>query len=194
MLQHTWRRNGFGFWRISISITANNIHVWTLNPPISQLLDPRSRTACEQEEALAFGDGIPWGVGFVRKVSRSIWNLHGQLSSPWLWSVAVYQPCLRAVTAPWWICWPTRCTAPEDKVLGMFPREWAVCSPALGSQQVVSTQLLIGAGRAGGLSVPERSCSAERQTLVLTPCCGLLSFQSITGDTADKEPVCQCRP
>lgn len=105
----------------------------------------------------------------------------------------MYQPCLRAVTAPWWIRWPTR-WALQDEVLGMFPRAWAVCSPALGSQQFVSTQLLIGAGRAGGLSVPERSCFAERQTLVLPPCCGLFSFQSITGDTADKEPVCQHRP
>lgn len=73
---------------------------------------------------------------------------------------------------------------------------FTVHSPALDSQQVVSVQLLIRAGRADGLSLAawEFLLCRERQTLVLTPCCGLFSFQSITSDIADKEPVCQWCP
>lgn len=72
---------------------------------------------------------------------------------------------------------------------------FSVRSPALDSQQVASMQLLRGLeGRMVYLCLPESSCYTERRTLVLTPCHGLFSFQTITSDTADKEPACQCCP
>lgn len=69
-------------------------------------------------------------------------------------------------------------------------------SPALDSQQVVSMRHLIRAARADGLSLTawEFLLCRERQTLVLIPCRRLFTFQSITSDTASKEPVCQCCP
>lgn len=53
----------------------SHAHKFTLLLPCQQLLDLRSSIACEHEESLAFGDGVPWGVRTAMKLSVHHWHL-----------------------------------------------------------------------------------------------------------------------
>lgn len=139
---------------------------------------------------------------------RSTCNLHGlHMALVWLWRT--YHSHLKTFAHCWWVRWPgclmygswgqgTTAASGTDwvtKGLRKFQRESVFCVLLPWTANMLracSSSWL--AGQMVYLCLPESSCSTERRTLVLTPCHGLFSFQTITSDTADKEPACQCSP